>query len=287
MKNPPVIILGAGRSGTNILRDTLTRLPGYKTWDCDEINLVWRHGNLDREDDVFGAAHATPEVTRYMNRTFETFERRSGADVVVEKTCANTLRVPFIRAVFPQARFVHIVRDGRDVTLSAMQRWTASIEPAYLLKKLRYAPLTDVPHYGLRFIRNRLHQRQSAERRQKAWGPIFPGMAEWVSHRPLVEVCARQWATCVEQADQGLQGLPPSQIFALSYEDLVTSPAKVLERLCNWLQPGMASALPGDAVSAIRAGRPDAWRSKENLFTPAALEILAPTLVSHGYASSN
>ena len=41
----PLVIVGAPRTGTNLLRDLLTQLPGYGTWPCDEINYIWRHGN--------------------------------------------------------------------------------------------------------------------------------------------------------------------------------------------------------------------------------------------------
>jgi hypothetical protein len=40
--------------------------------------------------------------------------------MVVEKSPRNALRIPFLRAVFPEARFVVIVRDGRDVACSLM-----------------------------------------------------------------------------------------------------------------------------------------------------------------------
>lgn len=36
----PVVIIGAGRSGTNALRDALTALPEFETWPCDEINPI-------------------------------------------------------------------------------------------------------------------------------------------------------------------------------------------------------------------------------------------------------
>ena len=42
----PLIIIGAGRSGTNILRDSLCKVDGVVTWNCDEINPLWRHGNI-------------------------------------------------------------------------------------------------------------------------------------------------------------------------------------------------------------------------------------------------
>ena len=40
------MIIGAARSGTNMLRDVLTSLDGVDTWPCDEINYIWRHGNI-------------------------------------------------------------------------------------------------------------------------------------------------------------------------------------------------------------------------------------------------
>ena len=52
MKNyTTLIILGAPRSGTNSLRDSLTNIPGYYTWNCDEINYIWRYGNRDYPND--------------------------------------------------------------------------------------------------------------------------------------------------------------------------------------------------------------------------------------------
>ena len=37
----PIIIIGAPRSGTNILRNTLTTFFEIGTWDCDEIPYIW------------------------------------------------------------------------------------------------------------------------------------------------------------------------------------------------------------------------------------------------------
>ncbi|MDN5869901.1 MAG: sulfotransferase [Nitrococcus sp.] len=34
----PVVIIGAPRSGTNMLRYVLTPIPGVRTWRCAEIN---------------------------------------------------------------------------------------------------------------------------------------------------------------------------------------------------------------------------------------------------------
>src|SRR5262245_2527282 len=105
-KFQPVIIIGAGRSGTNMVRDLLTALPSCATWPCDEINYIWRYGNATFPTDELTAEHARPEVVRYIRRQFGHLARTTSAKWIVEKTCANSLRVDFVRAVVPEAKFI-------------------------------------------------------------------------------------------------------------------------------------------------------------------------------------
>ncbi len=287
MNYQPLIIIGAGRSGTNILRDTLTAISGWSTWDCDEINLIWRHRNLDMPHDIFGAEQARPEVARYIRDAFDRFQRKSAASVVVEKTCANSLRVPFIDAILPQARYIYIVRDGRDVALSAAQRWTSSIEPQYLIKKLRYAPVSDIPHYGGRFIANRLHQWRSREKRQASWGPIFPGMSVWVRDYPLIDVCAQQWACCVQESDRSFSSMAQDKWIKVHYEDLVRDPGAVIANISDWYgTDDLVGQIPGEVIGRIHAGSLNGWQRKSDRFTEQAMQIMDPLLARHGYGSS-
>lgn len=231
----PVFIIGAGRSGTNILRDSITAFNGLETWPCDEINLIWRHGNLGQASDVFTPAQARPEVARYLRRFFDKFARTRKADYVIEKTCANTLRIPFIEHVFPEARYIYIVRDGRDVVASAARRWVAPVEPRYLLKKLPYVPVGDFPHYLWRFIVNRVHQIRQRDGRQASWGPRFEGMEIAAREKSLDHVCALQWAASVEASEQAFLGFSPEKIFRLKYENFVTRPADTVQEILAWL----------------------------------------------------
>jgi len=89
----PVIIIGAPRSGTNMLRDALTGVPGVSTWPCDEINYIWRHGNKRHPSDEFTPEMVTSDIRRYVNHRFDRVASRCHAHTVVEKTCANSLRM--------------------------------------------------------------------------------------------------------------------------------------------------------------------------------------------------
>src|SRR5204863_6522493 len=63
--------------------------------------------------------------------------------VLVEKNPRGSLRVPFLRALFPGARFVHIVRDGRDVACSLVpgcggDEWRHLKPPSWRAFQARY-----------------------------------------------------------------------------------------------------------------------------------------------------
>jgi len=232
----PVIIIGAGRSGTNILRDVLCRVNGLETWPCDEINYIWRHGNVNEETDEFGPQHVTPTVKKYIRNVFQKIANGSNAETVVEKTCANSLRVPFVNEIFPEARFIHIVRDGRDVVNSARKRWTADLELDYIWQKAKYIPLTDIPYYGFKYLGNRVHRLFSDDGQLASWGPRFKGIDEAVQNYSLEEVCAIQWKRCVEKATEQLSELDTDRVFTLNYEDFALNTGEELKEIltfCN------------------------------------------------------
>mgnify|MGYP003707167185 CR=1 FL=1 len=252
MSDQDVIIIGAPRSGTNMLRDVLTGLTGFTTWPCDEINLVWRHGNRDHPSDELTAAHATPEVREYIRRQFDKARRRYDGPVVVEKTCANSLRVEFVRAVKPDARYVFITRDGLDAAPSAMERWDARFDLRYTAAKARFVPPGDVPYYGVRFVANRLRRRQRlAGKVGHWWGPRPADAAELMATRSLDEICMAQWSRCVEASLRGLAGLPEDRLHHVRYEDFVARPQEGLRTLLGFL--GRPEAYDESAVAAVSA----------------------------------
>jgi len=231
----PVVIIGAGRSGTNILRDTLVRVPGLGTWPCDEINYIWRHGNVRWPNDEFSIEHARPEVKAFIRRAFQKLAVSRGFTHVVEKTCANSLRVAFVNAVLPDAKFIHILRDGRDVVSSAQKRWTARLDLPYVMAKARFVPVSDVPYYASRYLWNRIYMLSSGEKRLAFWGPRFRNLDDALKNHSLEEVCALQWMRCVEKAEDELGSIEPSRIHRVRYERFVSDPAAELTKIIAFL----------------------------------------------------
>ena len=283
MSYVPVIIIGAGRSGTNMLRDILTRLPGVVTWPCDEINYIWRHGNVTHPTDEFSAAMVTPKIKRFVTRAFDRLAK-PGVTHVVEKTCANSLRVGFVEEAVPNARYIHLVRDGRDVAVSAAKRWKAPLDLPYILRKARYVPMSDVHYYASRYLMARLHRFKSTEKRLSSWGPRFDGMDHAHTNHDLNEVCALQWQRCVERSDDAFASIESSRVCQLRYEDFVVNPAAHIRNIGTFIglpispveaDSFAAGVSAGSVGAAQRCLTPDQWNRLSDL--------VAETLEKHGY----
>jgi hypothetical protein len=252
MKFQPVFIIGAARSGTNILRNTLSSLNSITTWPCDEINLVFRHGNRSFESDEFNGEQVNKIAKHYIKSVFKKLSTAQPNSLILEKTCANSLRIPFINKIFPESRFIFIVRNGYDVTSSAEKRWKSSMELKYLYSKTKYVPKRDIPYYLIKFIQNRINQYQSSENRMSVWGPVYSGMLEDLSKLSLMEVCAKQWSRSVSKAWMDLQTIDASRVEYLSYESFVNDPLQHVNHILRWLKVDYSPENLTQAVRDIR-----------------------------------
>lgn len=283
LEQPPVVIVGAARSGTNMLRDLLVRLPGFVTWPCDEINYVWRHGHRDFPTDQFSRAMADEKTKSYLRRQFSRLPRKS-SDTIVEKTCATTLRCGFVHEVLPSAKFINIIRDGRDVASSAALRWNAKLDLPYILKKARYVPLTDIPYYGFKYLKARLYRIFAGKKRLSTWGPRFEGMDEVFAKHSLAVGCAIQWNVSVESALEQLLEIPAEQVLTIRYEEFTANPVEGLTKVCRFLGAEVEGSLLQSLASGVSSKSVGNWKRHLSEDDLAEIEVhVGPLLSQLGY----
>lgn len=276
----PVILIGAARSGTKILRDILAAGTGTATVPYD-VNYIWRYGVRDVPHDLLDPSKLTERQAAFIRKALPGQAKAAPGDILIEKTVANTLRVPYVEAVLPGARYVHLIRDGRDVTESAMTQWQAPPDWRALWVKLRGMPLANAG-YAAWFAGNFVSGRLKGRGGGRVWGPRYPGIDEDVAALPLHLVCARQWRACVEQARADLGAIPAERVFEIRYEDFIAGEAALA---------GLVSALrlpdPDAIVAAHRARvRPQAANRWPTLPEQVRAEVeaeLAETLASLEY----
>lgn len=286
MEYQPIIIIGAPRSGTNMLRDVLCEFQGVGTWPCDEINYIWRHGNIRYETDEFTVEMAWPEVKRFIRKEFDKLAKKEQLNFLVEKTCANSLRVPFVDQVVPEAKYIFIVRDGVDAVGSATIRWKAKLDIPYILKKVRYVPWSDLPFYGLRYIGSRIYKLFSKEQRLSFWGPQFNGLNQALEKYSLEEVCALQWQRCVDLSEDAFKKMPDDKVVRVKYEDFVSNPLEELTRILQELNIPFEGAQAQEAVNSVTSSSIGKGRKALNDGQLKAVsESVSDILQRYGYES--
>jgi hypothetical protein len=137
---PFPFIVSCGRSGTTMLRAMLERggeiaIPPESYFP---VSLHRRHWRSVFDPSAFGEdlganvrfrewGMPVPDLTGAadyadaVRSVFSAYAERHGARRYGDKTPAFVLHVELLAGLFPEARFVHLIRDGRDVARSLVQ----------------------------------------------------------------------------------------------------------------------------------------------------------------------
>lgn len=121
----PIALGGCGRSGTTLLR---MMLDSHRRICCGPESSLFRRRAIDTRwlADRFGFGHgevrAIYDAAASRPAFIEAFAalcmRKAGKARWAEKTPRNISRIAEVFRCFPEARFVHVLRDGRDVACS-------------------------------------------------------------------------------------------------------------------------------------------------------------------------
>jgi hypothetical protein len=282
MLDRPIIILGAARSGTTLLGDILSQHPAIAYWV--EPRYIWRYRNPTANTDRRAVDEATPEVKRYIRSKFASFVASCPGSRFMEKTPSNCFRVPFIHAVFPGARFVHLIRDGRDVVFSARRKWTSPPKKAALWRRLSTLeiPLRDLPFYLTDFLRDVIG-RQLYPEKAFLWGPHIEELREIKAQHGVLHACCVQWRESVRAACEGLAGVPDQQQHWIRFEQLVTNPDAILHELLSFAKLPTCSAVQSHAHRVVEADAARRWRQRHAAEIQAVIPVIQNELQALGY----
>jgi SAM-dependent methyltransferase len=126
----PIFIVGVPRSGTTLLRVLLDSHPNIacgpeSPWLARGVPSIKNFYRFMAEDPLgyvqsYGVSRKRfrKQIADWVDSLFMEYARSCGKDRWAEKTPDHSLEIPFLAELFPNACFVHIVRDGRDVACS-------------------------------------------------------------------------------------------------------------------------------------------------------------------------
>ena len=243
----PVFIISPPRSGSSLLFETLAKAPGLATIGGESHGVIEGIATLHPaqrgwESNRLTAAEAEKNIVAQLGARFAQAARdrdgRAPAGVfrLLEKTPKNALRVAFLAAAFPDARFIYLYRDPRETLASMLDAWQSQ----------RFVTYADLPEWS-----------------GPPWSLLLvPGWRS-LAGRPLAEIVARQWATTVEQALDDLTALAPQRWCVARYDRLVAQPQEEIARLCAFLELDydrtLEVPLPPSRYT-LSSPNPDKWK---------------------------
>ena len=191
-----IFVVGSPRSGTTFLAGAIGSIPGFV--DLGEVAPV--------KAAVAELAALPPQEAASQLRRILAVSRRMGlvgSVRPVEQTPEMAFLVPAITRAYPEARVVHMVRDGRDVACSLLEK-------PWLRRQQTEADDAGVPHGA--------HARfwVEPERRAEFEAASDARRAAWV------------WRSYLAAARKG-------DPLELRYEDVATDPARVAAGLARHL----------------------------------------------------
>jgi hypothetical protein len=265
----PIFIIGAPRSGTSLLYAILRRSSRLKHWP-GESHEVWEadyHPALRGwSSNALDASDLNDEAAARIRRNLFLVTGRN--HFLLDKTPRNALRIPFVDALFPDARYIFLQRDGRENINSLINAWRTPRYRTYELPEPHSIPGTDPKWW--KFV-------------------LYPGWSD-DAKGPLEVVCARQWTSCNDQALAASKDIGLDRWAEIRYEDLIEKPVGEVGRILDFLElpfeQGIREGAEATATTPINIVTPPErgkWRRENPTEIAAIAELIRPTMEAMGY----
>jgi hypothetical protein len=210
----PLFIVGCGRSGTTALGEVLSvhgsvtylNEPRHLWTDAYPETDIWsdraraRRGRLEMTE-----LESTPSRSRRLVGNFYCETAASGRPRLVEKLPINTFRLPFVEASVPDARYLHLLRNGLEVARSIGRMIDEGLW--YDAANFKWELLADYA------------------RRHPDYAGLLP-LCNTSLLRGLLE-----WRMSVDACLAFLDRLPSERYMTIRYAELLNAPAAVMRRI--------------------------------------------------------
>lgn len=263
----PVFIISSPRSGSTMLFEALMRAQESYTIGGESHQLIEAFPALAPSSHSWDSNRLTEEdithdiVTKLSGSFVRRLKNREGEPVqpgsvvrMIEKTPKNSLRIPFLAAAYPDAKFVYLWRDPRETISSMLDAWRSG----------RFVTYPELPEW-------------TGDR----WSLLLtPGWRDLIG-KSLPEIVANQWVTATTVMLDDLEALDPDRWCVTSYSALLADPDAELARLCANLDLTWDTETGGElpiSATTLEAPQPSKWeRNAEEM--KKVWEIVDPVAV--------
>ncbi|GAA1667368.1 hypothetical protein GCM10009733_076140 [Nonomuraea maheshkhaliensis] len=269
----PVFLIGAPHSGADLLARALKRSPGFHM-TMGRASVAHVLYAFARKPSIARTSGAVRVMRDALSESWQVLPRscgdcaescRDAGGVTGTGPCVATSEVtrfadgspdllysvPVLLQAFPDARFIQLIRDGRDVVadMLADPACLACFKPAMLSEH------TEFPNAFLGVNKDEHLQR---------WKTM-----------PAAGKSALRWRSAVRMSAELRRTLPGPQLLTVRYEDLVGTPPRAVATLAEFLETRVSKVVMYDtAVPKVGAWRTRLRREDLELVEKVAREEL-------------
>jgi LPS sulfotransferase NodH len=168
---------------------------------------------------------------------------REGKRVVGDKSPSSTIHGQAVRdmhSIYPDAKLIYIVRDGRDVLIS--ERFRNLVEESKFLKA---------------------EDQHIIEELRKDQTPFTNG-ARSIFTESVIQRVASGWVKNLQETDDEGRRLFGENYCSLRYEDLLAQPFSEMQRLWEFLGVRAEPSLEKTIVAEMSSNPDEEWQAKRN-----------------------
>ena len=168
---------------------------------------------------------------------------KEGKRIVGDKSPSSTIHGQAVRdlhAVYPDARLVYIVRDGRDVLIS--ERFRNLVEESKFLKA---------------------EDKRIIEELRKDQAQFTNGTRSIFTENVIRRV-ANGWVKNIQETEEEGRRLFGENYFSLRYEDLLAQPFDAMQKLWNFLGVQADRSLEKSITDEMSSNPDEEWQVKRN-----------------------
>lgn len=230
-------------------------------------HLTPDHDALFDEVRAYVLAQPPAEIQQHYTHLFEWLQRRFQRRVWVERSGSSIRIIERLHRHFPDARFVHIVRDGRNCALSMSKHYGfRMVMLAFQLTEIMGCdPFEDDNRAGVDDLPDDLY-------------PFLPehfDPAAFRAYDAAPSLYGHYWSGEIIQGLEVLSHLPVEQVLTLHYEDFLTDCVSTTGRLIRFIDPPLTDEDWLRQVTRLIRPANSAWEQvpeKEKAFLQTACD---------------
>jgi hypothetical protein len=232
----PVFVIGTGRSGTTILGVVMSmhKDVGF----LNEPKALW-HAGVGFEDVIgsytraparyrLDASDCTDAIRLNIRKMFGAYLASVMSSRLVDKYPELVFRVPFVKSIFPDARFVFLVRNGWD-TCASIDKWSRRLG---VTESGEVQDWWGADNRKWKLMLNELIATDELLR------PVIDEIRGFSRHTDMAAV---EWIVTMREGLRRKREYP-DDVHMVRYEDMVQSPRQVLGEVLRFC------GLPDDPV---------------------------------------